>query len=951
MTVFTHSLPSHTTNGTNGDGHVLNRADEVADLLTTIQGLIVPFIRAADEDAGTKETGHGLQIRGGGPRTVLVEHHAPQKLQKLLDVRLPETGTGKDGLVEMVERILQYSVNTWDQGFMDKLYASTNAVGLASDLLLATLNTNLHVYQVSPALTLIEKHTSHALAALFGYTASNNPHAGGISQPGGSAANQTSIVIARNNLFPETKSDGLGNKRFVLFTSAHGHYSLEKAAQMFGFGSNAVRSIPVDSGGRMIPSALDAAIKTAKEAGETPFYVNATAGTTVLGSYDPIPEIADVCQEHGLWLHIDGSWGGPVVFSETQRWRVRGAERADSIGVTPHKMLGVPLTCSFLLGRDMRQFQKAMTLPAGYLFHDADDEEKDRSAADTGTKDAHPGLESSAKEVWDLADLTPQCGRRGDSLKMALGWTYYGRAGYESLIDKAFDAAAYLAELIASNPAFHLVSERPPPCLQVCFYYKGKDGGDLADAKGNSRTTEEIAKKLLVRGFMIDYAPGERGRFFRVVVNGETRRETCRGLVKAIEEKDSLLLECLTAGGLEFRQITKLPRSPLPLPPVPLCDPSRALKTPSMARNKLKPHATVKHHLSSSQLPSPHHLETPVMADTGPGTLRSPKRKRTNSSPISLPEPLRIASLTGLKEERLDGSESPRTLVAEQMEVLKIEGVPVAVAEFSLDTVRQEPTSKKPKHRPALKNVLQDDSMGAAKGESGTHGKGISTPRRVGKAGPSQSLKPQPPALLEIGETPECRHRPPSSPPLSPVGLADTLPERTASPVQTAKQAAPSTPPSAPLTSPTHAPSRPISPLDLDQKLDPTLTPPLPHTFPAFAPTRFDLDPVPDLATLVWQDSEITGHNVDPSPDDDGEGINGIGFKPTPAIAAARIVKRRRQVKEWRDREAREARMRRMEKRRGEVGGAGAGAGRRCGGGETGGMGSGEVVRRAVRFA
>ncbi|KAK4904664.1 hypothetical protein LTR28_000909 [Elasticomyces elasticus] len=286
----------------------------------------------------------------------------------------------------------------------------------------------------------------------------------------------------------------------------------------------------------MIPSALDAAIKTAKEAGETPFYVNATAGTTVLGSYDPIPEIADVCQEHGLWLHIDGSWGGPVVFSETQRWRVRGAERADSIGVTPHKMLGVPLTCSFLLGRDMRQFQKAMTLPAGYLFHDADDEEKDRSAADTGTKDAHPGLESSAKEVWDLADLTPQCGRRGDSLKMALGWTYYGRAGYESLIDKAFDAAAYLAELIASNPAFHLVSERPPPCLQVCFYYKGKDGGDLADAKRNSRMTEEIAKKLLVRGFMIDYAPGERGRFFRVVVNGETRRETCRGLVKAIEE-------------------------------------------------------------------------------------------------------------------------------------------------------------------------------------------------------------------------------------------------------------------------------------------------------------------------------------------------------------------------------------------------------------------------------
>lgn len=111
--------------------------------MTAVQSLIVPFVRSADEDAASKGTGHGLQIKGQGPRTVLVEHHPPKKLQSLFDLSLPQEGRGKEGLMEMIKSVLQYSVNTWDQGFMDKLYASTNAVGLASELLLATLNTNV----------------------------------------------------------------------------------------------------------------------------------------------------------------------------------------------------------------------------------------------------------------------------------------------------------------------------------------------------------------------------------------------------------------------------------------------------------------------------------------------------------------------------------------------------------------------------------------------------------------------------------------------------------------------------------------------------------------------------------------------------------------------------------------------------------------------------------------
>lgn len=304
---------------------------------------------------------------------------------------------------------------------------------------------------------------------------------------------------------------------------------------MFGFGSGAVRSVGVDASGRMRVDLLDEAVEQAKKAGEVPFYVNATAGTTVLGSYDPIGEMADVCKKHNLWLHVDGSWGGPVIFSNTHKSKVHGIEKADSVGVTPHKMLGVPMTCSFLLGKDMRQFQKAMTLPAGYLFHDPEDEE-DESAADTTALDSKPNVETpnQDREIWDLADLTPQCGRRGDPLKMALSWIYYGTEGLSKRIDDGFKASEALASAVASHPDFTLVSENPPPCWQVCFYYD-KQGGDGHRNK-NSKITEEIARKLIPRGFMVDYAPGEDGKFFRVVVNGQTQQGTVDGLVKAIAD-------------------------------------------------------------------------------------------------------------------------------------------------------------------------------------------------------------------------------------------------------------------------------------------------------------------------------------------------------------------------------------------------------------------------------
>ncbi|KAI9147773.1 glutamate decarboxylase [Paramyrothecium foliicola] len=509
MTVITNGTKLNDNGVSTGDAPILRRAEELDDLLGAVRGLIIPFIKAADDAAPDRNAGSITVNSDGSSNNVLVDSHKPAELAAKLKFILPDEGQGKDGLLAGIQTILRYSVNTWDQGFLDKLYASTNPVGVISDLVLSVLNTNLHVFQVSPALTIVEKTTAKTFAKLFGFS---GPFAGGVTCQGGSASNLTSLIVARNTLFPGCKSAGTRQYEFVVFTSAHGHYSVAKAAMISGIGDSNVWDVPTDDQGRMNPEALRELASRAKAEGKIPLYVNATAGTTVWGSYDPFEKISAVCKEYGMWMHIDGSWGGPVIFSQKHKWKLQGSHLADSLTVNPHKMMNVPTTCSFLLGPDIRIFNKANTTSAGYLFH-----------GDGG------------EDTWDLADLTLQCGRRGDSLKAALAWLYYGAHGFERQIDHAFEMAEYLFRLVRDTGKFSLVSSDPPPCLQVCFYY-APDGIVSDDAAANTKRTQSMVQKLIARGFMVDYAPGPKGHFFRIVVNSQTLPGTVEGLVKALLE-------------------------------------------------------------------------------------------------------------------------------------------------------------------------------------------------------------------------------------------------------------------------------------------------------------------------------------------------------------------------------------------------------------------------------
>ncbi|ODQ77710.1 hypothetical protein BABINDRAFT_163416 [Babjeviella inositovora NRRL Y-12698] len=471
-----------------------NRVEELERLLTEVKEKVVKYVASAAQP--------GASI---GPRLT------PQEVTEGLNLQLSATGSGEEGLLATFDDVLQYSVNTWHPGFLDKLYASTNPVGVVSDLLLSVLNTNSHVFTVSPALSVIERRIGREYANMFGYTGA---HAGGLTFSGGSYSNITSLQVARSILYPETKARG-NYLRFATFASKHAHYSIEKSAILLGMGSDGLFRVNVADDGTMDVVDLEAQILRARAQGFTPLYVNATAGTTVYGSFDPFREISAVAKKHGLWFHVDGSWGANVVFSETHRHKVAGIELADSITTNPHKMLGVPTTCSFLLLPDEHVFQTANSLDAPYLFHNAE-----------------------GGDNYDLADGTMGCGRRADSLKLFLAWQYFGTRGFAARIDHAFAITAYFSHKIAQTAGFRLVSSAPPPCFQVCFYYQ--HDAQFDDGERNTRATRFIAKRLHATGqFLVDYAPNPGsadGEFFRVVFNSPVvTSDTCDQLIAAIE--------------------------------------------------------------------------------------------------------------------------------------------------------------------------------------------------------------------------------------------------------------------------------------------------------------------------------------------------------------------------------------------------------------------------------
>ena len=230
------------------------------------------------------------------------------------------------------------------------------------------------------------------------------------------------------------------------------HYSTPKNAAFIGIGREQVRYVATNEFGQM--DATDLATKISEDiaAGFEPFFVNATAGTTVLGAFDAIEPLSKICKKYNLWLHVDGAYCGSVIFSNKYKHLVKGLEHTDSFSYNAHKMMGTPLTCSIILTKHKKYLYDSFSNDAAYLYQtDGDD--------------------------YNLGKTSIQCGRRNDALKFWTLWKSVGTKGLEKIVDQQFYLGDVARNYIRNNPDYTLYSF--DDSISICFNYKGIPAQEL----------------------------------------------------------------------------------------------------------------------------------------------------------------------------------------------------------------------------------------------------------------------------------------------------------------------------------------------------------------------------------------------------------------------------------------------------------------------------------------
>ena len=415
------------------------------------------------------------------------------KLYNSIDLSLNESAMVDDQFKSVLRDVLHSTPKTATNLFFNQLFGGRQSKAVLGDLLAVMLNNSMYTYKVAGPQVGIEQEIIRKSCDLIGYGSKSN----GTFPTGGSMSNYMALVMARDAKDPNCRVDGM-SKPMVIYTSKESHYSNAKNASFAGIGRNNIRYIQADSEGRMIPEKLEAQIMDDIREGFIPTYVNVTAGTTVLGAFDPIDKIADITEKHQIWLHVDGAYCGGVIFSSKYKHLTKGIERSNSFSYNAHKMLGTPLTCSIILVNDKKQLHDSFNNEADYLYQtDGDD--------------------------FNLGKTSFQCGRRNDALKFWTLWKSVGTNGLKQIVDQQFKLADVAREYIRSNPDYTLYSF--DDSVSICFNYKNTDAITLCTALYEHQIT------------VVGFGSFNEDTFIRLVtVNANNTKQDILNFFKVLEE-------------------------------------------------------------------------------------------------------------------------------------------------------------------------------------------------------------------------------------------------------------------------------------------------------------------------------------------------------------------------------------------------------------------------------
>ena len=449
-----------------------------------------------------------------GQAPVIRQQKMEQLIEQLgLEQHLRRGDLTGETLQRFVDDYLQTTTRLHHPGFLAHQVAVPHTTGALGSLIDGATNNAMAIYEMGPGAASIEYFMIDWMLRRVGWQGvpaaqqldPDSTHAGGVLTHGGSLANLTALLAARSARVPEFWKQGSpGN--LVVLVPEQSHYSLKRSVAIIGLGEANCLTLPADENGRVDPAGMKRQIGQLQAAGKRIVAIVANACGTAAGLYDPLQDVADICRQHGIWLHVDAAHGGGALASAKLRHYLAGIELADSVVWDAHKMMCTPTVCAAVLVRDHRHLDHAFEQEASYLLHVKD----------------QPG--------FDFISRTVECSKAGLGLRLFMTLAAMGEAGLAAHVEGLVERAGQAAELIAGRERFQVAIT--PETNILCFRIDGDDSRQL-----------EIRRRLLERGdFYISSTLYRGRRWLRLVfMNPHTSLSDVESLLGEILRIDSAL--------------------------------------------------------------------------------------------------------------------------------------------------------------------------------------------------------------------------------------------------------------------------------------------------------------------------------------------------------------------------------------------------------------------------
>ena len=401
----------------------------------TLRGRAAPIDMSA---ASFRETGHHLVDRIADwlermPDGPVTRQETADVVRRALDATrgLPETGTGARTLLdEATDLLFEHSLFNGHPRFFGYITSSPAPIGALGDLLASAINANVGAWRLSPMATEIEAQTIRWIAELIGFPTA----AGGLLVSGGNMANFVCFLAARAAKAANIRAGGVrAAAPLRAYASSETHTWIQKAADLFGLGTDAIRWIPANADQRMDVAALERQLIADRMNGDVPLLVVGTAGTVSTGAIDPLAAIAACCRRHDIWFHVDGAYGALAARVPGAPEDLHALADADSVAVDPHKWLYAPLEAGCALVR------RSSDLLAAFSYH--------------------PTYYHFDQDLTNFFDYGPQNSRGFRALKVWLALRQVGSSGYMQMIGDDMRLSRHLYALVQQHPEFEAMTQ------------------------------------------------------------------------------------------------------------------------------------------------------------------------------------------------------------------------------------------------------------------------------------------------------------------------------------------------------------------------------------------------------------------------------------------------------------------------------------------------------------